>query len=308
LHAWVKLLKSKDQAIDAIHQFLKMVQTQHKTQVLKFMSDGGGEYQSKAFHRMLADQGIELLLSPPCTPQVNGRAKHFMRTLTEKADAMRHTSGTPDSWWEFAVEHAVHVYNRTPLHRIGWKTPFELVHKELPNIDHLCVFGCGAYVFIPSEDRPNKLAPKSELMTYVGWGVTGHQFISRSGALKRSAHALFDKSIFPRLSKHAQPRRTGQATAPEPQLRETVTIPNMENDDDYDYVSHPPNTSTQGGVQVNLDGDKTTHPPKSIRTEQSAPITVTLRMMTRGRSDPGESNPPRSQAAGHAGGSGVRGR
>jgi hypothetical protein len=35
---------------------------------------------------------------------------------------------------------------------------------------------------------------------------------------------------------------------------------------------------------------------------------VTLRMITQGRSDPGESNPPRSQAAGHAGGSGVRGR
>jgi hypothetical protein len=35
---------------------------------------------------------------------------------------------------------------------------------------------------------------------------------------------------------------------------------------------------------------------------------VTQRMITRGRSDPGESNPPRSQAAGHAGGSGVRGR
>jgi hypothetical protein len=35
---------------------------------------------------------------------------------------------------------------------------------------------------------------------------------------------------------------------------------------------------------------------------------VMQRMITRGRSDPGESNPPRSQAAGHAGGSGVRGR
>jgi hypothetical protein len=55
-----------------------------------------------------------------------------------------------------------------------------------------------------------------------------------------------------------------------------VTIPDMDNDDDYDYVSHPPTTSTQGGVQVNLDGDKTTHPPKSIRTEQSAPITPTI--------------------------------
>jgi hypothetical protein len=155
-HAWVKLLKSKDQAINAVRQFLKMVQTQHKAQVLKFMSDGGGEYQSKAFHRMLSDQGIELLLSPLRTPQVNGRAEHFMRTLTEKADAKRHTLGIPDSWWEFAVEHAVHVYNRTPLRHIGWKTPFELVHKELPNIDHLCVFGCGAYIFIPSKAEDSK--------------------------------------------------------------------------------------------------------------------------------------------------------
>jgi transposase InsO family protein len=52
------------------------------------MSNGGGEYQSKVFHRMLADQGIELLLLPPHTPQINGRAEHFMRTLTEKADTM----------------------------------------------------------------------------------------------------------------------------------------------------------------------------------------------------------------------------
>jgi hypothetical protein len=42
--SWVKLLKSKDQAIIATCQFLKMVQTQFDTQVVKFMSDGGGEY------------------------------------------------------------------------------------------------------------------------------------------------------------------------------------------------------------------------------------------------------------------------
>jgi hypothetical protein len=89
-HTQVKLLKSKDQANGAVRRFLKMVQTPHNTQVLKFMSDGGGEYQSKVFHRMLANQGIELLLSPLRTPQVNGRAKPFMHTLTEKADTMRH--------------------------------------------------------------------------------------------------------------------------------------------------------------------------------------------------------------------------
>jgi hypothetical protein len=45
-----------------------------------------------------------------------------------------------------------------------------------------------------------------------------------------------------------------------------------------------------------------------VKSKEWKEVGVTLRMMTRGRSDPGESNPPRSQAAGHAGGSGVRGR
>jgi hypothetical protein len=253
-----------------------MVQTQFNTQVLKFMSDGGGEYQSKAFHRMLADQGIELLLSPPRTPQINGRAERFMRTLTEKADAMRHTSGIPDSWWEFAVEHATHVYNRTPLRRLGWKTPYELVYKELPNIDHLRVFGCAAYVFIPPEDRSNKLAPKSELMTYVGWGVTGHQFITRSGGLKKSAHALFDESLFPRLSKHAAPRRTTQTPVPEcssTKVNGHVTIPIMDTIDE-DYVSSTPYTSSKGGALVNPDGGNSTlHPRQSQQEGSSAPTT-----------------------------------
>jgi hypothetical protein len=50
----------------------------------------------------------------------------------------------------------------------------------------------------------------------------------------------------------------------------------MDINDDYNYVSHPPNTSIQEGVQVNLDGDKTMHPPKPIQTEQSASITPTI--------------------------------
>jgi len=63
--------------------------------------------------------------------------------------------------------HANYVYNRTPMRRLNWKTPSEAIDKEKPDLSHLRILGCGAYVFIPEEVRKNKLSPKSELMDIV---------------------------------------------------------------------------------------------------------------------------------------------
>jgi hypothetical protein len=32
----------------------------------------------------------------------------------DKAESMRFTACIPQSWWEFSVEYAVQLYNRTP--------------------------------------------------------------------------------------------------------------------------------------------------------------------------------------------------
>jgi len=57
--------------------------------------------------------------------------------------------------------------------------PMESLIKVKPDLSKLCVFGCGAYVFLPKEVRANKLAPKSELMTYIGYetGIKGWRFV-----------------------------------------------------------------------------------------------------------------------------------
>jgi hypothetical protein len=83
-----------------------------------------------------------------------------MRTIMDKAQAMRLEACLPQSWWEFAVNHAAHCYNRTPMSRINWKTPYQLLNNEIPDISHLRVFGCGTYVHIPESRRKNKLSPK----------------------------------------------------------------------------------------------------------------------------------------------------
>jgi transposase InsO family protein len=103
------------------------------------------------FTKMLKDRGIEILQSIPYAHQQNGRAERIIRTLMDKAESIRQQACIPPSWWEFAVDHATHIYNRTPLRHHNWQTPYQLLYGEIPSIDHLRVFGCGAYVYIPAE-------------------------------------------------------------------------------------------------------------------------------------------------------------
>ena len=198
--AWITLLRAKSSAITALHQFLAMIETQFGTTVREWMSDAGGEYKSDAFLAVLKDKGIKVLQSAPHTPQQNGRAERFNRTIMDKAEAMRHEACLPDKWWEFAVEHAVHIYNRTPVERLNWRTPLERVHNGVPDISHLRVFGCGAYAFVPPDVRKDKLAPKSELMIYLGVaeGLKAHRFMRSNGRLFYAAKALFDEELFPK--------------------------------------------------------------------------------------------------------------
>jgi len=64
--------------------------------------------------------------------------------------------------------HATHVYNRTPIHRLKWDTSYTLLNGKAPDISHLKVFGCSTYMHIPKKMHANGLAPKSELIAYLG--------------------------------------------------------------------------------------------------------------------------------------------
>ncbi|KAL7280477.1 hypothetical protein ACG7TL_005409 [Trametes sanguinea] len=245
LYAWAVCLCFKDAALTATKHFLANVQNQFKTKVQKWMSDGGGEYKSKAFDNLLKDKGIEILQSVPHQPQQNGRAECLMRTLSDKAEAMRFEACLPQSWWEFAIEHAVHVYNRTPLSHHKWQTLYEVLNGEAPSIRHLRIFGCGAYVHLPPAIRPNKLSPKSELMVYIGVAPGGHGFRfmrSPNNVIFTSAYALFDKMMFPKCPTNQRQRTSRLEDEPEenPSNQES-SIPSGNDDDDEDQPPlHPP--------------------------------------------------------------------
>src|ERR1700761_6457129 len=100
----------------------------------------------------------------------------------------------------------------------------------VPDISHLRVFGCGAYVHIPKDRRANALSPKSELMVYLGHieGIKASTFMRLSNnTLFTSTTALFDKTIFPKCETERVRKTTHlrEPTAHQPPLPIEDTAP-----------------------------------------------------------------------------------
>ena len=128
-----------------------MAKTQYNTTVKEFIFDAGGEFKSHKVDKLIKNLGIKSLTSVPYVHQQNSHAECFNWTIMDKAQALCLDTCIPQSWWEFCVLHALHLYNRTPMRRLEYSTPFELLNGNKPDVSHFQVFGCGAYVFIPEE-------------------------------------------------------------------------------------------------------------------------------------------------------------
>ena len=287
-YAWIKCLRKKADALPALKEFLAMVETQFDSKVRNWRSDQGGELIGNLnlapteFRKLLESKGIRILGSAPNAHGQNGRAERFIRTMMEKSEALRHQACIPQSWWEFSIKHAVYLYNRSPVRRLDWQTPYSLLKSKPPRIDKLRVFGCGAYVFIPEEIRGNKQQPRAELMTYLGVapGGMGNYLFMRSprNVLFTAAQALFDEYLFPRCPKSDKSRHRPAV------LDRRYTPPSEDStqeddDDEIDFPSshsHPnppekgPDTQRDGAEQQQPKRQRSPSPPAPPPEEQPA--------------------------------------
>ena len=153
-------LKHKDEQFDAFKTYKAWAERQTGRKLKTIRTDRGGEFLSKEQKRYLQEHRIEHQTLMPYSPQQNGRAECFQQTIINKTESMRHTVGLSDGFWKHAVGTAVHVYNVTPISKAEFLTPKEMWSGSKPDISHLCIFGCAAYVHILKGKR-RKLDPKS---------------------------------------------------------------------------------------------------------------------------------------------------
>ena len=93
------------------------------------------------------------------------------------------------------------------------------------------------YVHLPEDVQTNKMAPKSELMVYIGVapGNKSNFLFMRSpnNVLFTSAHALFNEAHFPCYAKPTHTQPTAQVTPPISDEHEPIRPPPPADNDDY---------------------------------------------------------------------------
>lgn len=93
-------------------------------------------------------------MGPPHTPQLNGVAERYNRTLLDRLKPSLKNSTLHSRFWSDALEYAVWTTNRSPTRtNEGFKTPFEVYHGKLPSMRHAHIFGAKGVYLIPSANR-----------------------------------------------------------------------------------------------------------------------------------------------------------
>uniref|UniRef100_A0A1Y1LS02 Endonuclease n=1 Tax=Photinus pyralis TaxID=7054 RepID=A0A1Y1LS02_PHOPY len=136
-------------------------------------ADNAKEYVGGKFSEIMKSENIENDFAPPYTPEHNGTAERFNKTLQWKIRALMSDSGLPKRMWMFATEVGTHLYNRTPHKTLDYDTP---LHKFSPNakshLDKIRRFGCLAYAKIPIPET--KFSDRAVRGVMVGYTKSGY--------------------------------------------------------------------------------------------------------------------------------------
>jgi len=195
----IYFLREKSEVFTCFKDYKSWAENQRDVRIKSFSSDNGGEYVSTEFQAFLSEHGIEFVPTPPRTPELNGLAERTNRTLGEMARALLIQSGLTDGYWTEAYSTACYIRNRVGTKALGGMTPFSRWNNEKPDLAHLRVFGCLAYVHVDDSCR-SKLQSKSEVGTFIGYGNEPGVYrvlLRHSGKIVSTKSVRFFEDIFP---------------------------------------------------------------------------------------------------------------
>ncbi|KAF2883951.1 hypothetical protein ILUMI_22209 [Ignelater luminosus] len=125
------------------------------------LCDNGREYISNEFKNYCKNNGTFIDYTTPYTPEQNGKAGRFNRSLVDKARCVLQESHMPKIFWSEAVRVAAYVLNRSPSAHLENITPAEIWNGMKPNVHNLRIIGSVAYAHVPKQFR-DKFYMKSE--------------------------------------------------------------------------------------------------------------------------------------------------
>ncbi len=115
-----------------------------------------------------------------------------------RARAMRIGANLPANMWPEVFKSVDYLNNRTLRRALAWKTSFEALIGEKPNLAHLQPYGCRAYPLKNIIPRKDRLKPKAFIDYLVRYDFTNifRIWIPSRMRVVRTRDVLFDKTLF----------------------------------------------------------------------------------------------------------------
>ena len=233
-------LKLKSDAFDAFKKFKAFAENQTGRKIKKFRCDKGGEYMSNEFIGYLDSCGIAKQYTCRNRPQQNGVAERANRTLDERITAMLEESGLSKRYWGECLAALVHVLNCCPTSIVTDSTPYEIWHNKKPDIGHLRVWGCVAYVHV-QKDKRQKLDSHMDKCIFIGYaeGYKGWKFYNP----KTKKVVISERADFDERYNYGGVQIKPQCIPPvtEPTYKELIPIPPVEDEGPPSVADVQPN-------------------------------------------------------------------
>ena len=194
----VYLINNKSDTFEKFKEYEAEVTAKFSAKISKLTIDQGREYKSKNMLQLCKSKAIQVLESMAYSPQQNGVAERFNRTVTEKVRALLLQSSVPKFLWGEAVYASTYILNRCPSRAVNTnKTPAELWFGHKPNLSKVRVFGCQAFALVPDQHR-KKLDAKSIELVMVGYCANGYRLWDiNKNKIVSNRNVVFNETNFP---------------------------------------------------------------------------------------------------------------
>ena len=176
----------------ALQKFKEYIAENGTPRILR--SDNGTEYTNRSFKQFCINNKIQREYTVPETPEQNGVAERYNRTVVETARNLLIESKLPKSNWLRAVDKAAYVRNLVKKDKTD-KNPHEKFWARKPKTGHLKVFGCLAYVKHRKREK-SKFDPKARKYVFLGYDSNSTAYLLQdieTGKLKQARNVVFNE-------------------------------------------------------------------------------------------------------------------
>ena len=198
-YCWFFPIQFKSQVFDVFLEFKPLVENMFDRRIKTIQSDGGGEYTSNRFKKMLIQNGISHRISCPPTPEQNGLAERKHRHIVETGLTLLAHSRVPLSFWDAAFDTTVFLINRMPSSALNYRSPYKKLFHVAPDYTIMRSFGCACFPYIRPYNA-TKLSFRTIPCVVLGYGRNYKGYKCYDPVSKRiymGRHVVFDENVYP---------------------------------------------------------------------------------------------------------------